>query len=94
MELIGAAIITFFNIFTIWYKMKVAPPEENDDKKQDPAYELSDMSRKAKHLYRVNNGDSSDDEKVALMEDHGYNEANFALEMDCNELRDEWDKTK
>ena len=30
MELSGAAIITFFNLFTIWYKMKYGPPEEEE----------------------------------------------------------------
>ena len=30
MELSGAAIITFFNLFTIWYKMKYGPPEDED----------------------------------------------------------------
>ena len=37
MELTGAAVITFFNLFTIWYKMRYHPEtaEENDiaDKK-------------------------------------------------------------
>ena len=28
MELSGAAIITFFNLFTIWYKMKYGPSED------------------------------------------------------------------
>ena len=28
MEIVGAAIITFFNLFTIWYKMKYAPEAE------------------------------------------------------------------
>jgi len=28
LELVGAAIITFFNIFTIYYKMKYAPAED------------------------------------------------------------------
>ena len=30
MELSGAAIITFFNLFTIWYKMKYGPPDEEE----------------------------------------------------------------
>ena len=77
MELIGAAIITFFNIFTIWYKMKVEPQEENV-KEKDSLYELSSISREAKHQQRVKNGDSSDDEKVGLM-DHYNKDKSFAL---------------
>ena len=30
MELSGAAIITFFNLFTIWYKMKYGPSEDEE----------------------------------------------------------------
>ena len=30
MELLGAAVITFFNLFTIWYKMKYGEPEEDE----------------------------------------------------------------
>ena len=35
MELSGAAIITFFNLFTIWYKMKYGPPEEEEENEID-----------------------------------------------------------
>lgn len=30
MELLGAAVITFFNLFTIWYKMKYGDEEAED----------------------------------------------------------------
>ena len=31
MEISGAAVITFFNVFTIWYKMKYAPESVDDN---------------------------------------------------------------
>ena len=31
LEITGAAIITFFNLFTIWYKMKYHPEEEENN---------------------------------------------------------------
>jgi len=32
MELLGAAVITFFNLFTIWYKMKYGEDEDEAEK--------------------------------------------------------------
>lgn len=41
MEIVGAAIITFFNIFTIYYKMKCVPQEVDAKKNDDEGLEMS-----------------------------------------------------
>mmetsp|Transcript_2278 Transcript_2278/g.3098 ORF Transcript_2278/g.3098 Transcript_2278/m.3098 type:complete len:209 (-) Transcript_2278:103-729(-) len=90
-ELVGAAIITFFNVFTIWYKMKYAP-DNSDSEGQNTVESYRHSSRRSagsKKSY-LDASEDSDEERLVFEQEM----VDLSLKVPKHELDEEWSKSQ
>lgn len=91
-ELVGAAIITFFNIFTIWWKMKYGTEDEDKDGSDNELATIVTSQRSSKRGFKKNKFYLRDDsDQECLVEEHEM--VDLTLNVRQQELDEEWSKT-